>query len=179
MRQFPKLTVGGSGTPLRDTVPSIQAPSPGGPADAVVEVVAAEVRERFGCNVEELRRVAAAQPGRVPGAEEVLRWFDQLTEAQQFLEDAEDALAGMLLVAGDGPLTEDQMDVARTVDAAVTVRDGRALVVRFLLDPDAPGKHTGSARGEALGVRRPPALTAGVVSRPAAPAPMAGRGARR
>ncbi|MEC3997177.1 hypothetical protein VSR01_28215 [Actinacidiphila sp. DG2A-62] len=144
----------------------------------MVEVLAAEVRDRFGHSVEDLRALVNSAPDRVRGASEVLRWFDQLTEAQQFLEEAEEALVDALVANGTDALTEDQMDLARTVDAAVTLRDGRALVVRYLLDPDAPGKRTGAARGEALGVRRSAALSTSVPPRPAAPAP-ASAGVRR
>ncbi|WP_225847261.1 hypothetical protein [Streptomyces sp. HPF1205] len=133
----------------------------------MVEVLAEEVRERFGHSLQDLRALAVTRPEQVRGASEVLRWFDQLIEAQAFLEDAEDTLVDVL-ATGSEPLTEEQMELARTVDAAVTVRDGRALVVRFLLNPDAPGKRTGAAQGEALGVRRSPALTTGMTPRPAA-----------
>jgi len=169
MHQFPKFTGPEGAASPREPAPAETAAAPVD-ADGVLEVLAAEVRERFGHSLEDLRTLAAAQPEQVPGASEVLRWFDQVTEAQQFLEDAESALVDVLATAGTDSLTEDQMDLARTVDAAVTVRDGRALVVRFLLDPDAPGKQSGASRGEALGVRRPPALTTGMPPRPAAPA---------
>jgi hypothetical protein len=178
MRSFPKFPAG-STAPPREPVPSALKTAPAGAADDVVEVLAAEVRERFGYSLDDLRIVAATQPDKVPGAVEVLRWYDQLTEAQQFLQVAEDALVDVLLAAGGGPLTEDQMDLARTVDAAVTVRDGRALVVAFLLNPDAPGKRAGAVSGEALGVRRPPALTASLPPRPAAPVSAPARGVGR
>jgi hypothetical protein len=178
MRQFPKFAAPGSTAPPRDPAPSAPAPAPVD-ADGVLEVLAAEVRERFGHSLEDLRTLTATQPGQVLGAREVLHWFDQVTEAQQFLEDAEAALVDVLVTAGTEPLTEDQMDLARTVDAAVTVRDGRALTVRFLLNPDAPGKRAGAATGEALGVRRPPALTTSMPPRPAAPASAPSAGARR
>jgi hypothetical protein len=71
------------------------------------------------------------------------------------------------------------MDLARTVDAAVTVRDGRARVVRFLLDPDAAGEQNRTARGEALGERRSPALTTSMPPRPATPASAPTAGVRR
>lgn len=147
--------------------------------DGVLQVLAAEVRERFGHSLGDLRTLTATDPDRAPGASEVLRWFDQVTEAQKFLEDAEDALADVLAAGGTEPLTEDQMVLAATVDAAVTVRDGRALVVRFLLNPDAPGKQDGAAKGEALGVRRPPALTTSMPPRPATPASAPAAGVRR
>lgn len=169
MRQFPKFTSQGSTAPPREPVPAAPAAAPVD-ADGVLEVLAAEVSERFGCRLEDLRALAAAEPDQVPGAGEVLRWFDQVTEAQQFLEAAEDALVDVLATADTDTLTEDQMDLAATVDAAVTMRDGRALVVRFLLNPDAPGKQSGAAKGEALGARRPPALTTSMPPRPAAPA---------
>lgn len=178
MRQFPKFTAPGSIPPPREPVPTAPAAAPVD-ADGVLEVLAAEVRERFGHSLGDLRTLAAAQPDRAPGASEVLRWFDQVTEAQLFLEDAENALVDVLVTADTEPLTEDQMDLAATVDAAVTVRDGRALVVRFLLNPDAPGKQVGAAKGEALGVRRPPALTTSMPPRPAIPASAPAGGVRR
>ncbi|WP_069463562.1 hypothetical protein [Actinacidiphila rubida] len=148
-------------------------------ADGVLEVLAAEVRERFGHSLGDLRTLTATEPHRVPGVSEVLRWFDQVTEAQKFLEDAENALVDVLATGDTAPLTEDQMVLAATVDAAVTVRDGRALVVRFLLNPDAPGKQDGRARGEALGVRRPPALTTSMPPRSATSASASAAGVRR
>lgn len=174
MRQFPTFPAPESTVPPRDPVPSGPKAAPAD-ADGVVEVLAAEVRERFGHSLQDLRSLVATEPEQVRGAGEVLRWFDQLLEAQQFLADAEDALVDVL-ATGSEPLSEDQMELARTVDAAVTVRDGRALVVRFLLNPDAPGKRIGAAQGEALGVRRPPALTAGMPPRPAV---AAAQGVRR
>lgn len=178
MRQFPKFTAPGSIPPPHEPVPTAPKPAPVD-ADGVLEVLAAEVRERFGHSLGDLRTLAVTQPERAPGASEVLRWFDQVTEAQKFLEDAEDALVDVLAMADSAPLTEDQMDLVRTVDAAVTVRDGRAMTVRFLLDPDAPGKQNQAARGEALGVRRPPAVTTSMPPRPAAPASVPAAGVRR
>jgi hypothetical protein len=180
MRQFPTPTAPQSTAPPPEAVPAAPAAAPADP-DGVLEVLAAEVCERFGRSLEELRALAAARPEQAPGASEVLRWFDQVTEAQQFLEDAENALVDVLADAGAGAeaLTEDQMDLAHTVDAAVTVRDGRALIIRFLLNPDAPGTQDGPVRVEGLGVRRPPALSTGMPPRPAAPASATAAGARR
>jgi hypothetical protein len=178
MRQFPKFAAPGSIPPPHEPVHSAPEPAPVD-ADGVLEVLAAEVRERFGHSLGDLRTLTAAQPDLTPGASEVLRWFDQVTEAQKFLEDAENALVDVLVTGDTEPLTDDQMVLAATVDAAVTVRDGRALVVRFLLNPDAPGKQDGAARGEALGVRRPPALTTSMPPRPATPAPVPAAGVRR
>nr|WSX75888.1 hypothetical protein OH826_19745 [Streptomyces sp. NBC_00899] len=178
MRQFPKFSTPGNAAPPREPIPA--APAAPVDADGVMEVLAAEVRERFGRSLGDLRTLAAAQPHQAPGASEVLRWFDQVTEAQKFLEDAENALVDVLAAGGTEPLTEDQMDLARTVDAAVTVRDGRARVVRFLLDSDAPRRESEPARGEELGVRRPPALTTSMPPRPAAaPASATAAGMRR
>jgi hypothetical protein len=178
MRQFPTPTAPQSAAPPPEAVPAAPAAAPADP-DGVLEVLAAEVCERFGRSLEELRALAAAQPERAPGASEVLRWFDQVTEAQQFLDDAENALADVLADGGPDALTEDQMDLAHMVDAAVTVRDGRVLTVRFLLNPDAPGTQNGPGRVEGLGVRRPPALSTGMPPRPAAPASATAVGARR
>jgi hypothetical protein len=179
MRQFPKFTAPGSIPPPHEPIPTALEAAPVD-ADGVLEVLAAEVRERFGRSLGDLRTLTATQPDRAPGAGEVLRWFDQVIEAQKFLEDAEDALVDVLAAGGTEPLTEDQMDLAATVDAAVTIRDGRAMTVRFLLDPDAPGKQNQAARGEALGVRRPPALTTSMPPRPAtAPASATAAGVRR
>ncbi|MCL2729133.1 MAG: hypothetical protein FWE15_03800 [Actinomycetia bacterium] len=178
MRQFPKFTAPGSIPAAREPVLTVPATAPVD-ADGVLEVLAAEVRERFGRSLGDLRTLAATQPDRIPGASEVLRWFDQVAEAQAFLEDAEDALVDVLAAADSAPLTEDQMELVRTVDAAVTVRDGRAMTVRFLLNPDAPGKQNEAARGEALGVRRPPALTTSIPPRPATPASARTAGVRR
>lgn len=165
MRQFPTFPAPQSIARPPEPAPPASTTAPAG-ADGVVEVLEAEIRERMGHSLEDLRSLVATQPERAAGAVEVLRWFDQLIEAQQFLDAAEDALVDVL-ATGSEPLTDDQMELARTVDAAVTVRDGRALVVRFLLNPDAPGKRAAAVQGEALGVRRPPALTTSLQPRPA------------
>ena len=60
------------------------------------------------------------------------------------------------------------MGLAHRVNAAVTTRDGRAMVVRWLLDPDAPGKKDLAAQRLArLRPRSGPAVQTSAPNRPA------------
>jgi hypothetical protein len=155
VRLFPKFP-----TPDPKPAPTVQV---GAPADtgSVLGVLTAEVQRRFGHTPEGLKQLVDAAPEQVPGGREVLHWYGLLTDAQEALEAAEHALMGVV-DQGSGPLTENQMALAVRVDAAVTVRDNRAQVLRYLLDPDAAGKRGPVAGREALGVRRPSALSTSV-----------------
>ncbi|MFF0448049.1 hypothetical protein ACFYT4_16840 [Streptomyces sp. NPDC004609] len=152
-------------------------------ADDVMRVLTEQIEARFGMSVPSLRRAVAFAPHASPAAVEVVRWHGLLATAQSALERAEDALVTVLdTVPGD--LSEDHdriMHFANRVNESVQIRDGRASVLTFLLDPDAPGKDGPAAwRGAVPAHRRgKPALPTTTPAAPAAPSAPVRRGAGR
>ncbi|MFM9536934.1 hypothetical protein [Streptomyces turgidiscabies] len=143
-------------------------------ADEVMGVLTEQVETRFQMPIAELRRAVAAAPQAHPEATTIVRWHGMLTEAQQVLERAEDALAEALAqhvdAVPDGEfveLPEHVMYLADMVNSAHTVRQGRVMTVRHLLDPQAIGNRSGVWRGPSPLVRRGPALPTGSPSLPA------------
>ncbi|MCC3775877.1 hypothetical protein [Streptomyces sp. UNOB3_S3] len=135
-------------------------------ADDVMGVITQQIEARFQMSLPELRQGVAAAPHANQQATEVVHWHGLLSQAQAALERAEDALVATL-AQDPVPLDDPAMDLAHQVNAAVTARDGRAMVVRFLLDPAAPGKHgPGTWRG-AMATGRRPALQTSPPMRPA------------
>lgn len=59
-----------------------------------------------------------------------------LRESQTVLDQAEDDLLAAL-ESQPSEVDDPTLDLAHRVDAAVTARDGRAMVIRWLLDPHA------------------------------------------
>ncbi|MGA5215167.1 hypothetical protein ACPCAE_03700 [Streptomyces cinereoruber] len=124
--------------------------------DDVLRAVAREIEDRFGVPVDELREAVAAARGTIsflPSA--VVRWYDDLEEAQRLLISAEDELLGALQSAPVGELDEQVMTLAQRVDTALTIRDGRALTVRHLLEdyplPEQPAtSHAARRTGPVL-----------------------------
>ncbi|MEU4922284.1 hypothetical protein AB0G29_23390 [Streptomyces parvus] len=119
--------------------------------DDVLRAVAREIEDRFGVPVDELREAVAAARGTIsflPSA--VVRWYDDLEEAQRLLTSAEDELLGALQSAPAGELDEQVMTLAQRVDTALTIRDGRALTVRHLLEdyplPEPPATSRAARR---------------------------------
>lgn len=151
--------------------------------DDVMRILTGQIEERFGMSVPSLRRAVAFAPHASPAAVEVVRWHGLLTTAQSALERAEDALVAVLdTVPGD--LAEDHdriMYFANRVNEAVDLRDGRASVLRFLLDPDAPAKYGPAAWRGAVPAHRQgkPALGTTTPSLPTAPSAPARPGASR
>ncbi|MEU5162326.1 hypothetical protein AB0G74_22350 [Streptomyces sp. NPDC020875] len=150
----------------------------------VMRVFTQQIEERFGMGLPSLRRAVAVAPHASPAAVEVVRWHGLLATAQSALERAEDALVAVLdTVPGD--LAEDHdriMVFATRVNEAVGLRDGRASVLRFLLDPDTPDTYGPAAwRGAVPAHRRPgePELRTTAPSLPTAPSAPARRGAAR
>ncbi|WP_308404202.1 hypothetical protein [Streptomyces sp. ATCC 21386] len=155
-------------------------------ADDVLGVLTEQIQSRFEMPIADLRRAVAAAPQASPDATTIVRWHGMLTEAQHVLDRAEDALAEALArhvdTVSDGEfveLPEHVMQLADTVNIAHTVREGRAMTVRHLLDPQAIGNRSpGAWRGIAPAARRGPALPTAAPSLPAtAQAPV--RGAAR
>ncbi|MFF3372067.1 hypothetical protein ACFYXF_03815 [Streptomyces sp. NPDC002680] len=135
-------------------------------ADDVLGVLADQIQSRFQMPIEDLSRAVVAAPQADPDATAVVRWYGLLTEAQQVLDEAEDVLAEALArhvdTVSDGEFVElpdNVMRLADSVNSAHTVREGRAMTVRHLLDPQAIGNRSpGARRGMALAVRQGPAL---------------------
>lgn len=151
-----------------------------GPED-VVGVLTEQVEAQFGMGMDQLKDAVAAAPTANPDATGVVKWHGLLLDAQSVLDRAEDDLL-TALETQPSEVDDPTMDLAQRVNAAVTARDGRALVVRWLLDPDAPGKKGLAAERLARlsGVRKGPAVQTSAPHRPAvAPAPASVPGAGR
>jgi hypothetical protein len=152
--------------------------------DEVVGVLTEQIEAHFGMGMDQLRAAVSAAPTANPAATEVVKWHGLLADSQSAVGRAEDALLASL----DTPRSEvddPTLGFAHRLDAAVKARDGRAQVVRWLLDPAAPGKQGLAAERLARlgrGARTGPAVQTSPPCRPAsAPAttPRTGRAAQR
>ncbi|MGW5650579.1 hypothetical protein [Streptomyces humi] len=133
----------------------------------VVGVLAVRIEARFDMGMAQLKAAVAAAPTANPDATDVVKWYGLLVEAQSVLERAEDDLVAALQ-AQPSEVDDPTMDLAQRVNAAVTTRDGRAMVVRWLLDPGAPGKKDPVAERQArLRPRTGPAVQTSAPNRPA------------
>ncbi|AJC55040.1 hypothetical protein [Streptomyces sp. 769] len=144
--------------------------------DDVMGVVTQQIEDRFQMPLSDLRRAVAAAPRANDDATAVVKWYGLLTEAQEALEKAEDALVAVL-GSVPGELDDPAMALAHQVNAAVAVRDGRAMVVRHYLDPHSIGRRgPGAWRGTEAAPRRGPALqtTAAPAPDPAPSVPVRG-----
>ncbi|MGZ2361589.1 hypothetical protein LRE75_33740 [Streptomyces sp. 372A] len=141
-------------------------------AEDVVGVLTHRIEEHFGMSMDELKAAVGAKPTANPDATEVVKWHGLLVQAQSVVDRAEDDLLAALETQ-PSEVDDPTMDLAHRVSAAVTTRDGRAMVVRWLLDPDAPGKKGLAAERLArLRPRTGPAVQTSPPRRPAeAPAP--------
>ncbi|MGW6393132.1 hypothetical protein ACWFR1_22070 [Streptomyces sp. NPDC055103] len=103
-------------------------------ADDVLPAVARQIQDRFGVPLDELRETVRSSPAPsfLPSA--VVRWYEDLEEAQSLLTSAEDELVEALQRAPAGELDEEVMTLAQRVATALTIRDGRALTVLHLLE---------------------------------------------
>ncbi|MCX4531034.1 hypothetical protein [Streptomyces sp. NBC_01669] len=136
-------------------------------AEDVVGVLTERIEARFGMDIGQLKAAVAAAPTANLDATDVVKWHGLLTEAQSVLDRAEDDLLAALDTQ-PSEVDDPTMGLAHRVDAAVTARDGRALVVRWLLDPDAPGKKDLAAERLARLRPRPgPAVQTSAPHRPA------------
>ncbi|MFJ2021590.1 hypothetical protein [Streptomyces nodosus] len=137
-------------------------------AEDVVGVLTERIEARFGMGMgmDQLKAAVAAAPLANPDATDVVKWHGLLVEAQSMLDRAEDDLLAALET--EPHEVDPVMGLAHRVTAAVTVRDGRALVVRWFLDPDAPGKKGLAAERLArLRPRTGPAVQTSAPHRPA------------
>ncbi|MFJ6017283.1 hypothetical protein [Streptomyces sp. NPDC092952] len=105
----------------------------------VVAVLTERIEARFDMGMDQLKAAVAAAPTANPDATDVVKWHGLLVEAQSTLDRAEEDLLAALQTQ-PSEVDDPTMGLAYRVNAAVTARDGRAIVVRWLLDPDAPGK---------------------------------------
>ncbi|MCP9213032.1 hypothetical protein [Streptomyces cucumeris] len=108
-------------------------------SEDVVGVLTEQVEVHFAMSMDQLKAAVTAALTANPDATDVVKWHGLLVEAQLVLERAEDDLLAALQTQ-PSEVDDPTMGLAHRVNAAVTARDGRALVVRWLLDPDAPGK---------------------------------------
>ncbi|KMS67737.1 hypothetical protein ACM01_41620 [Streptomyces viridochromogenes] len=121
-------------------------------------VITQQIEDRFQMPLADLRRAVEAAPQANPEATTIVHWYGLLAETQDALETAEDALVEALGTE-PGELADPILELAQRVNAAVAARDGRAMVVNYLLDPLAPGKRgPGAWRGASPAARQAPAL---------------------
>ncbi|WSQ12922.1 hypothetical protein OG604_37010 [Streptomyces sp. NBC_01231] len=150
-----------------------------GDIEDVVGVLTEQIERRFEMGMDELTAAVAAAPHANPEATDVVKWHGLLSESQKALGHAEDDLLAALETQ-PSEVDDSTMGLAHRVNAAVTARDGRAMVVRWLLDPNAAGKKDLAAERLARlnrGTRQGPAVPTSAPVRPAT-APT-GRGASR
>nr|WP_157169335.1 hypothetical protein [Streptomyces typhae] len=122
-------------------------------------VITQQIESRFQMPLADLFRAVAKAPDASHDATAVVKWYGMLAEAQKALEKAEDNLVAALDHASGEVLEDPVMALAHQVNTAVSVRDGRAMVVRHYLDPDSPSrKGPGAWRGATAGPQRGPAL---------------------
>ncbi|CAL9363772.1 hypothetical protein SUDANB105_00722 [Streptomyces sp. enrichment culture] len=138
----------------------------------VVGALTEQIEARFSMTMDKLKAAVAAAPAANREATDIVKWHGLLVESQATLVRAEDALLAAL-EAQPSEVDDPTMVLAQRVNAAVGTRDGRAMVVRWLLDPAAPGKQDLTAQRLARfsdGAHKGPAVQ---TSPPAAPAPTA------
>ncbi|MBB4984173.1 hypothetical protein [Streptomyces nymphaeiformis] len=145
----------------------------------VVGVLTARIEAHFGMGMDHLKAVVTDDPAANPDVTDVVKWHGLLLDAQAVLDRAEDDLLAALETQ-PSEVDDPTMDLAHRVNAAVTARDGRALVVRWLLDPDAPGKKgLATERLARLRSRTGPAVPTSPARRPAGvPVPAVARAGR-
>ncbi|GAA3196418.1 MULTISPECIES: hypothetical protein [Streptomyces] len=149
-------------------------------AEDVVGVLTERIEAHYSMDMGQLKAAVAAAPTANPDAADIVKWHGLLVQAQSVLERAEDDLLAALETQAS-EVDDPTMGLAHRVNTAVTVRDGRAGVVRWLLDPDAPGKKGLAAERLArLRRRTGPAVPASAPHRPAGtPATASARWAAR
>ncbi|NEB88970.1 hypothetical protein G3I43_33120 [Streptomyces anulatus] len=132
----------------------------------VVGVLTERIEARFAMGMDQLKAAVSVNRFANPLATDVVKWHGLLVQAQSVLERAEDALLAALETQ-PSEVDDPTMGLAHQVNAAVTTRDGRAVTVRWLLDPDAPGKKRLAAERLArLHPRTGPAVPAAAPRRP-------------
>ncbi|MEU3975228.1 hypothetical protein [Streptomyces bacillaris] len=128
-------------------------------SEDVMSVLTERIEERFQMPLADLRRAVENSPQANPEVTALVHWHGLLAETQQALDTAEDALVEALGTQPADVFDDRVMELAHQVNSAVASRDGRAMVVNYLLEPDAPGKRgPGAWRGASPAARRAPAL---------------------
>ncbi|WP_420036058.1 hypothetical protein ACN2WE_30990 [Streptomyces sp. cg28] len=136
-------------------------------SEDVMSVITERIEARFQMPLADLRRAVETAPQANPEATTVVHWFGLLAETQSALDAAEDTLVEALGTQPGDVLDDPVMELAHQVNVAVAIRDGRAMVVKYLLDPEAPGKRgPGAWRGAPPEARRGPALPTSAPSLP-------------
>ncbi|MCX5395615.1 hypothetical protein [Streptomyces sp. NBC_00102] len=134
----------------------------------VVGVLTERIEARFDMKVAQLTTAVAAAPTANPDATDIVKWYDLLVEAQGLVERAEEDLLAALQTQ-PSEIDDPAMDLAHRVNSAVTTRDGRAMVVRWLLEAGTPGqKDLAAERLARLRSRTGPAVQTSAPQRPAA-----------
>ncbi|MFE5934240.1 hypothetical protein ACFQ69_02580 [Streptomyces sp. NPDC056470] len=105
----------------------------------VVGPITEQIEQRFGLSINALKDAVEAVPNAHREATVVVRWHGLLTESQAALERAEDDLLAALDTQ-PSEVDDPTLDLAHRVDAAVAIRDGRAVALRLLLEPNASGE---------------------------------------
>ncbi|MEV7955261.1 hypothetical protein [Streptomyces sp. NPDC088141] len=146
--------------------------------DDALDFINQQIENRFAMSVDELRQAVAAAPEANTEATQVVHWHGLLTKAQAVLEKAEDDLVAALMTE-PVELDESAMVLAHRVNAAVTARDGRVVVIRWLVDPNSAGRQgPGAWRGALPAAAGGPALNTSPPVRPT-PSATSARGAAR
>ncbi|MCY0931530.1 hypothetical protein OTB20_36175 [Streptomyces sp. H27-H1] len=101
-------------------------------SDDVLDVLTRHIEAEFELPLGHLLQDAVAI-GRAHPATEVLRWYGLTAEAEAVVEQAEDTLLAAIGPA-PGKLAPSQMVIAHQVNTAVAARDGRAMVLRRLIN---------------------------------------------
>lgn len=147
-------------------------------SDDVLGVITEQIETRFEMSFTELCGAVEKSPDASRQATQVVYWHGMLSQAQTALEQAEDNLLAALDTE-PGPLGDPVMNLAQRVNAAVAVRDGRALILTYLLGPHTAGERdtgasTAPRRGPALRTSQPTATPA-----PASATPVPAKGVGR
>lgn len=131
-----------------------------------VGVLTERIEARFDMDMEHLKAAVAAAPTANPDATDIVKWHGHLVAAQAALNRAENDLL-TALETQPSEVDDPTMGLAHRVNAAVATRDGRAIIVRWLLDPDALGKQGRAAERLArLRPRTGPAVQTSAPQRP-------------
>lgn len=136
--------------------------------DDVVGVLTEQIERHFETSINDLTAAVTAAPDAHPQATEIVKWHLLLTESQTVLERAEDDLLAALQTQ-PSEVDDPTLDLAHRVNHAVTVRDGRAMVVRWLIDPDSAEQQRRMGWNPARfnAARRGPAVPTSPPARPA------------
>ncbi|MFE9686786.1 hypothetical protein [Streptomyces sp. NPDC006285] len=147
----------------------------------VVGVLTEQIEGHFGMSMDQLQAVVAAGPVGNPAttASEVVKWHGMVLDSQAAFDRAEQELF-TVLQTGPSEASSPSQDLIDRVAAAAASREGRALVVRWLLKSDASGAHdvTAGQPARSRETRRDTSV-APTTAPPAASAPHPGRSAVR